>query len=85
MNEQQIDLFGPIQTSQTYSCTSPYEICEYSLPVLSIDQANQCDLLWQLYEDLISIWQTFEPTIENSVCFWAKLRCCKWPNIEQTC
>ena len=40
--------------------------------------------IWQLYEGLISIWQTFEPTLENSMCFWANLRCCKWPNIEQT-
>ena len=25
-----------------------------------------------------------EPTLENSVCFWANLGCCKWPNIGQT-
>ena len=52
VNEQQIDLFGPIQTSQTYSCTSSYEICEYSLPELSIDQANQCDRIWRHFASL---------------------------------
>ena len=35
----------------------------------------QCDQIWrniwQLFEGLISIWQTFEPTLENSVSFWA--------------
>ena len=43
---------------------------------------NQCDQIWrnfatlakfkniwQLYKGLVSIWQTFEPTLENSVCF----------------
>ena len=39
--------------------------------------------IWQRYEGLISIWQSFEPTLENSVCFWANLGCCKWQNIEQ--
>ena len=40
--------------------------------------------LWQLFEGLIRMWQTFEPTLENSVCFWANLLCWKWPNIDQT-
>ena len=40
--------------------------------------------IWQFYEGLIGIWQTFEPTMENSVCFWANLCWCKWQNIEQT-
>ena len=30
------------------------------------------------------MWQTIELTLENTVCFWANLRCSKWPNIEQT-
>ena len=59
---------------------------------------NQCDQIWQnfatlakfkniwqLYKGLICIWQTFKLTLENSVCFWANLCCCKWPNIEHTC
>ena len=62
-------------------------LCLYYLLIrpTSVTEFGDISPLWQLNEDLISIWQTFEPTIENSVCFWAKLRCCKWPNIEQTC
>ena len=33
---------------------------------------------------VISMCQTFEPTLENSVWFWANLRCCKWLKIGQT-
>ena len=40
--------------------------------------------IWQLFEGSISVWQTFEPTLENSAGFWASLHCCKWPNIQQT-
>ena len=33
--------------------------------------------LRQIFEVLISMWQTFEHTLEKSVCFWANLHCCK--------
>ena len=45
---------------------------------------QNCTNLWQLFECLISMCQTFEPTLENSVWFWANLRCCKWSKIGQT-
>ena len=55
------------------------------LLVTSVTRLGEISPLWrQLFEGLISIWQTFEPTLENSVCFWANLRFCKWPTIEQT-
>ena len=40
--------------------------------------------IWQLFDGLICICQTFETTLENSVYFWANLCSCKWPNFEQT-
>ena len=55
------------------------------LLVTSVTRLGEISPLWrQLFEGLISIWQTFEPTLENSACFWVNLCCCKWPNIEQT-
>ena len=44
--------------------------------IASVTKFGEISPLWQnlknimqLYEDLISIWQTFAPILENSVCF----------------
>ena len=36
---------------------------------------NILQMFCQLFEGLISMWQTFKPTLENSLCFWAYLHC----------
>ena len=72
-----------------------YSLCRILSVKLGTLHLRQCDQIWrnfstlanvknscQLFEALISIWKIFEPTLENSVCFWANLYCCKWPNIE---
>ena len=37
----------------------------------------------QLKKALFTIWQNFEPTLSNILCFWANLHSYKWPNIEK--
>ena len=39
--------------------------------------------LWQFFEGLFSVWQNCEPTWANFMCYWAKVHCCKWQNIER--
>ena len=36
----------------------------------------------QLLKALFTIWQNFEPTLANILCYWANLHPYKWPNIE---
>ena len=37
----------------------------------------------QLLKALFTIWQNFEPTLANILCYWANLRPYKWSDIEK--
>ena len=39
--------------------------------------------LSQFLKGLFSIWQNSEPALANFMCYWAKVYCCKGPNIER--
>ena len=36
----------------------------------------------QYIEDLIIIWENFDPTFANKKCSWAKFHCCMWPKLK---
>ena len=37
--------------------------------------------LWRFFEGLFNIWQNCEPYFGNFLCYWAKVHCCKGPNV----
>ena len=39
--------------------------------------------LWQMLKGPLIIWQHFEHTLPNSLCYWVNFQCCNWPNIEK--
>ena len=56
----------------------------------SVTRLGEILQLWQnflrpltIFECLFSIWQKFDPTWANLLCYWAIFHCCKCPNIEQ--
>ena len=42
------------------------------------------NVVGHLLKALFTIWQGFEPTLTNILCYWTNLNWYKWPNIENS-
>ena len=68
----------------------PLQLCSLLIGI-SVDKIGKILPLWQnlkVFGQLLKVYFVLGKILNllwaNVMCYWAKVHCCKWPNIEKT-